>query len=186
MRTQCSDIHTELTRTDPDMLIVPLVADIRDASRMRSIFVKYHPHVVLHAAAYKHVPVMEHNCSEAVLNNVIGTRNVAELAVDFDAERFLLISTDKAVNPSSMMGATKRMAELLVQDLAGRSNGHHNRTRCTSVRFGNVAGSNGSVIPIFLKQIAAGGPVTITSEENDSLLHDHSGSRAAGSAGRFD
>ena len=158
-------IHTELTRNNANSLIVPLVADIRDAARMRSIFAKYHPHVVLHAAAYKHVPVMEHNCSEAVLNNVIGTRNVAELAVDFDAERFLLISTDKAVNPSSMMGATKRMAELLVQALAGRSDGHPNRTRCTSVRFGNVAGSNGSVIPIFLKQIAAGGPVTITSEE---------------------
>ena len=159
------NIHTELTRDHPNTLIAPLVADIRDAARMRSIFVKYHPQVVLHAAAYKHVPVMEHNCSEAVLNNVIGTRNVAEFAIEFNAERFLLISTDKAVNPSSMMGATKRMAELLVQDLARRSNGHSHRTRCTCVRFGNVAGSNGSVIPIFLKQIAAGGPVTITSEE---------------------
>ena len=159
------NIHTELTRHHPDTAIVPLVADIRDAGRMRSIFARYNPKVVLHAAAYKHVPVMEHNCSEAVLNNVIGTRNVGDLAVEFDAERFLLISTDKAVNPSSMMGATKRMAELLVQSLARRSNGHPNRTRCTCVRFGNVAGSNGSVIPIFLKQIAAGGPVTITNEE---------------------
>jgi len=158
-------IHTELTRDNPDAPVIPLVADIRDAGRMRSIFARYSPHVVLHAAAYKHVPVMEHNCSEAVLNNVIGTRNVAELAVEFDAERFVLISTDKAVNPSSMMGATKRMAELLVQNLARRSNGHPSRTRCTCVRFGNVAGSNGSVIPIFLQQIAAGGPVTITNEE---------------------
>jgi FlaA1/EpsC-like NDP-sugar epimerase len=159
------NIHTELTRNNPNTLVVPLVADIRDNGHLRSIFAKYGPQVVLHAAAYKHVPVMEHNCSEAVLNNVIGTRNLLELAVEFDAERFLLISTDKAVNPSSMMGATKRMAEMLVQYRARRSNGHVNRTRCTCVRFGNVAGSNGSVIPIFLKQIAAGGPVTITSEE---------------------
>jgi FlaA1/EpsC-like NDP-sugar epimerase len=159
------NIHTELSRTNPDTPVIPLVADIRDAARMRSIFARYNPHIVLHAAAYKHVPVMEHNCSEAVLNNVIGTRNVAELAVDFAAERFLLISTDKAVNPSSMMGATKRMAELLVQELARRSAGNANATHCTCVRFGNVAGSNGSVIPIFLKQIAAGRPVTITNEE---------------------
>jgi FlaA1/EpsC-like NDP-sugar epimerase len=158
-------IHTELTRKNPNTLVVPLVADIRDNGHLRSIFEKYRPQIVLHAAAYKHVPVMEHNCSEAVLNNVIGTRNLLELTTEFDAERLLLISTDKAVNPSSMMGATKRMAELLVQDQARRSNGHPNRTRCTCVRFGNVAGSNGSVIPIFLKQIASGGPVTITSEE---------------------
>ena len=159
------NIHTELTRNHPDSVVVPLVADIRDKGRMRSIFAKYSPAVILHAAAYKHVPVMEHNCSEAVLNNVIGTRNIAELAVDFEAERFLLISTDKAVNPSSMMGATKRMAELLIQDMARRSNGAPHHTRFACVRFGNVAGSNGSVIPIFLKQIAAGGPVTITNEE---------------------
>jgi FlaA1/EpsC-like NDP-sugar epimerase len=158
-------IHTELTHKNLDLRIFPLVADIRDNGRLRSIFTKYSPQVILHAAAYKHVPVMEHNCSEAVLNNVIGTRNLAELAIEFDAERFLLISTDKAVNPSSMMGATKRMAEMLVQHLARSSNGHPNRTRCTCVRFGNVAGSNGSVIPIFLKQIAAGGPVTITNAE---------------------
>ena len=158
-------IHTELTHKNRGTQIFPLVADIRDNGRLRSIFARYSPQVVLHAAAYKHVPVMEHNCSEAVLNNVIGTRNLAELAIEFDAERFLLISTDKAVNPSSMMGATKRMAEILVQYLARRSNGHPNRTRCTCVRFGNVAGSNGSVIPIFLEQIAAGGPVTITNAE---------------------
>jgi FlaA1/EpsC-like NDP-sugar epimerase len=158
-------IHTELSRSASTASLVPLVADIRERDRLRAIFTKYRPQIVLHAAAYKHVPVMEHNCSEAVLNNVLGTRNVAEMAVEFDAERFLLISTDKAVNPSSMMGATKRMAELLVQHLSRRSNGHPGSTRCTCVRFGNVAGSNGSVIPIFLKQIAAGGPVTITNEE---------------------
>lgn len=142
--------------------VVPLVADIRDRDRIRSVFAKYRPQVVLHAAAYKHVPVMEDNCAEAVLNNVMGTRTVAEAAVEFAAERFLMISTDKAVNPSSMMGATKRMAELLVQHLAGRQNGNSSSTRCTCVRFGNVVGSSGSVVPIFLRQIASGGPVTIT------------------------
>lgn len=159
------NIHTELSRACPQAFLLPVIADIREEDRLRTIFSKHRPQVVLHAAAYKHVPVMEHNCSEAVLNNVIGTRNLAEMAVEFEAERFLMISTDKAVNPSSMMGATKRMAELLVQDLARRSNGHVDHTRCTCVRFGNVAGSSGSVIPIFLKQIAAGGPVTITNEE---------------------
>jgi len=159
-------IHTELTRSSPSTALVPVVADIRDQDRLRTIFAKYRPQVVLHAAAYKHVPVMEHNCSEAVLNNVIGTRNVAEMAIDFEAERFLMISTDKAVNPVSIMGATKRVAELLVQNLARNGNGHHPaHTRCTCVRFGNVAGSSGSVIPIFMKQIAAGGPITITHEE---------------------
>jgi FlaA1/EpsC-like NDP-sugar epimerase len=158
-------IQTELSRSSPSTVLVPVVADIRDQDRLRTIFAKYRPQVVLHAAAYKHVPVMEHNCSEAVLNNVTGTRNVAEIAIEFQAERFLMISTDKAVNPVSMMGATKRVAELLVQNLARRESGHSCRTRCTCVRFGNVAGSNGSVIPIFMKQIAAGGPITITHEE---------------------
>jgi FlaA1/EpsC-like NDP-sugar epimerase len=145
--------------------LVPLVADIRDHERIWSIFAKYRPQIVLHAAAYKHVPVMENNCAEAVLNNVLGTRTIAEAAVGFGAERLLMISTDKAVNPSSMMGATKRMAELLVQHLAGRQNGKSNPTRCTCVRFGNVVGSSGSVVPIFLRQIACGGPVTITDAE---------------------
>ena len=158
-------IQTELSRSAPSTVLVPMVADIRDQDRLRAIFAKHRPQIVLHAAAYKHVPVMEHNCSEAVLNNVIGTQNVAEVAIEFEAERFLMISTDKAVNPVSIMGATKRVAELLVQDLARRGNGHPNHTRCTCVRFGNVAGSNGSVIPIFLKQIAAGDPITITHEE---------------------
>ena len=158
-------IHGELAKCKPNAAVVPLVADIRDRDRLRAIFSKYRPQVILHAAAYKHVPVMEHNCSEAVLNNVVGTRTVAEMAVEFEAERFLMISTDKAVNPSSMMGATKRMAELLVQDIARRTNGHAHHTRCTCVRFGNVAGSSGSVIPIFLKQIAHGGPITITNDE---------------------
>lgn len=145
--------------------MVPVVADIRDQDRISALFHRYSPDIVLHAAAYKHVPVMEHNCSEAVLNNVLGTRTVAEAAIDCGAERFLMISTDKAVNPSSIMGATKRMAELTVQHLALRQSDQGSGTRCACVRFGNVMGSNGSVAPIFLRQIAAGGPVTITHEE---------------------
>jgi FlaA1/EpsC-like NDP-sugar epimerase len=157
-------IHGELSGM-ANINPVPIVADIRDRERVESVFTTYRPHVVLHAAAYKHVPVMEHNCSEAVLNNVLGTRTVAEAAIEFMAERFLMISTDKAVNPSSMMGATKRMAELLVQHLANGQDRHGSVTRCMCVRFGNVLGSSGSVVPIFLQQIAKGGPVTITDAE---------------------
>lgn len=153
----------ELT-SNPPVQIIPIVADIRDRDRISWIFSQHRPDVVLHAAAYKHVPIMEHNCSEAILNNVLGTRNLAEAAIDWRAERFLMISTDKAVNPSSVMGATKRMAELTVQHLALRQS-QQGLTRCACVRFGNVVGSNGSVVPIFLRQIAAGGPVTITHEE---------------------
>ncbi|MFB3813287.1 MAG: polysaccharide biosynthesis protein [Terriglobales bacterium] len=146
--------------------LVALVGDIRDRARMRSVFQKYKPDVVLHAAAYKHVPVMEFNCAEAVLNNVVGTRTIAETAIEFGAERLLMVSTDKAVRPSSVMGASKRTAELLVQQLAGRQRGHGGRqTRCACVRFGNVLGSRGSVVPLFLRQIANGGPVTITDAE---------------------
>ena len=157
-------IHGELSQNSKTK-VTPLVADIRDHDRISSVFARHRPQIVLHAAAYKHVPMMEFNCTEAVLNNVMGTRTIAEAAVEFAAERFLMISTDKAVNPSSMMGATKRVAELLVQHLAGRQNGNANPTRCTCVRFGNVAGSNGSVVPTFLRQIAAGGPVTVTDAE---------------------
>lgn len=153
-------IHGELAANENSNL-VPLVADIRDRDRIWSTFTKYRPQIVLHAAAYKHVPIMEHNCTEAVLNNVLGTRTVAEAALGFAAERFLMISTDKAVNPSSVMGASKRMAELLVQHLTGRQD-KKGVTRCTCVRFGNVVGSSGSVVPIFLRQIASGGPITIT------------------------
>ncbi|HWS95808.1 MAG TPA: nucleoside-diphosphate sugar epimerase/dehydratase [Candidatus Methylomirabilis sp.] len=145
--------------------LVPLVADVRDRDRMVAIFDKYGPDVVLHAAAYKHVPVMEHNCSEAVLNNVLGTYTVAEAAIHCGSERLLMVSTDKAVNPSSIMGATKRMAELTVQHLARQQSEQQHATRCACVRFGNVMGSNGSVTPIFLRQIASGGPVTVTHEE---------------------
>lgn len=156
-------IHGELCGKT-DGLLVALVGDIRDPDLINSTFRAYQPQIVLHAAAYKHVPVMEHNCSEAVLNNVLGTRTVAEAAKVSGAERFLMVSTDKAVNPSSMMGATKRMAELLVEQLARRQD-TGNDTRYACVRFGNVLGSAGSVVPIFLQQIANGGPVTITDAE---------------------
>ena len=142
---------------------MPIVADIRDKAALRLAFSEHRPDVVLHAAAYKHVPVMESNCCEAVLNNVLGTRLLVDAAIEFGCERFVMISTDKAVRPSSVMGATKRVAEILVQQRA-KENSHHN-TSFSCVRFGNVLGSRGSVVPIFLKQIAAGGPVTITHEE---------------------
>jgi FlaA1/EpsC-like NDP-sugar epimerase len=151
-------IHSELSAKNGH--VVPILADIRDRDRIRAIFNNYSPDIVLHAAAYKHVPLMEHNCSEAVLNNVIGTQVVSEAAIESEAQHLLMISTDKAVDPSSVMGATKRIAELLVQCLANRQS--TNITRCACVRFGNVMGSNGSVVPIFLQQIANGGPVTIT------------------------
>ncbi|HLN98947.1 MAG TPA: nucleoside-diphosphate sugar epimerase/dehydratase [Pyrinomonadaceae bacterium] len=151
------DIDRELRGRNSSQSIVPLVADVGDESRMRAIFNQYRPQVVIHAAAHKHVPLMESNSTEAVQNNVLNTRLVAELAGEFEAEVFVLVSTDKAVRPTSIMGATKRAAELVVQDL--------NRvyeTRFVAVRFGNVIGSAGSVIPIFRDQIRNGGPITIT------------------------
>lgn len=151
------DIDHELKAANPAQSIVPLVADIGDESRMRSIFNSYHPHVVIHAAAHKHVALMELNPTEAVKNNVLNTRLVAELAGEFKAEVFVLVSTDKAVRPASIMGASKRAAELVVQDLNSEY-----QTRYVAVRFGNVIGSAGSVIPIFQEQIRNGGPLTIT------------------------
>ncbi|MGZ8842197.1 MAG: polysaccharide biosynthesis protein [Pyrinomonadaceae bacterium] len=151
------EIDHELRRAHPDLSIVPLVGDIGDACRMREIFNLYRPQVVIHAAAHKHVPLMESNSAEAVKNNILNTRLLAELAGDFKAEVFVLVSTDKAVRPTSIMGASKRVAELVVQDL-----NHRYQTRFVAVRFGNVIGSAGSVIPIFRRQIQQGGPVTIT------------------------
>jgi FlaA1/EpsC-like NDP-sugar epimerase len=151
------DIDSELRTSNPARSIVPLVADVGDESRMRAIFSSYRPHVVIHAAAHKHVPLMESNSTEAVQNNVLNARLLAEMAGEFRAEVFVLISTDKAVRPTSIMGATKRAAELVVQDL-----NRQYKTRFVAVRFGNVIGSAGSVIPIFREQIRNGGPVTIT------------------------
>ncbi|HKC70679.1 MAG TPA: nucleoside-diphosphate sugar epimerase/dehydratase [Terriglobales bacterium] len=152
-------IGMELSRKFPDLNYVPVVGDILDVSRLREVFSLYRPSSVFHAAAYKHVPMMERNCFQAVTNNVFGTYNVALLARQAHAEDFVLISSDKAVNPTNIMGVTKRIAELIVLAL------QHNKTRFMAVRFGNVLGSNGSVLPIFEEQIASGGPVTVTHPE---------------------
>jgi FlaA1/EpsC-like NDP-sugar epimerase len=151
------EIHRELIAAYPDLAIDPQIGDVTDARRMTQVFGDARPSIVFHAAAHKHVPMMECNPGEAVKNNVGGTRLVAELSDRLGVDRFVLISTDKAVNPTSVMGATKRVAEIYTQALALRS-----QTRFVTVRFGNVLGSNGSVIPIFKQQIAAGGPVTVT------------------------
>lgn len=153
-------IEMELRKRFPDLNIVTVIADVQDRSRMMDVFSSHHPHVVFHAAAHKHVPLMERNPSEAIKNNVFGTKNVADCADKYGAERFVMISSDKAVNPTSVMGATKRIAEMYVQSLHTTS-----RTKFSAVRFGNVLGSRGSVIPAFKQQIAAGGPVTVTHPE---------------------
>lgn len=153
-------IHNELAKGHPDVELRPVMADVTDARRIDQVFGHERPHVVFHAAAHKHVPLMEDNPCEAVKNNVRGTRIVAESALRFGVERFVLISTDKAVNPTSVMGSTKRVAELIVGQLSGSPT-----TRFAAVRFGNVLGSNGSVVPTFLAQIAKGGPVTVTHPE---------------------
>lgn len=143
-----------------EMEVVPVVADIRNRDKMNKIFKKYRPEVVFHAAAHKHVPMMEYHPDEAVMNNIIGTKNVAELAERYGTERIVMISTDKAINPTSVMGASKRVAEMVVKDLGSRSEG-----KFVAVRFGNVLESNGSVVPMFKQQIAEGGPVTVTDRE---------------------
>ena len=151
------NIERELRESESALSLIPLVADVCDEGRMRTIFKAYRPQVILHAAAHKHVPLMEHNPGEAVKNNVLATCQLGQLAGEFGAEIFVLISTDKAVRPTSVMGATKRLAELVIQDLNLRAT-----TRFVAVRFGNVIGSAGSVIPIFREQIRRGGPITIT------------------------
>jgi len=151
------EILLELQSNYPSLKLIPVIADIRNAQRLEAVFSKHQPQVVFHAAAHKHVPLMEANPVEAISNNVLGTRNLAQAAVAHNVERFVLISTDKAVRPSSIYGATKRLAEMIVLDAARQ----HNRA-FTVVRFGNVLGSRGSIIPIFKNQIANGGPVTIT------------------------
>ncbi len=140
--------------------VIPVLADIRDYSKMESVFINYRPQLVFHAAAFKHVPMMERYPEEAFTNNIIGTRNVADLADKYKVQTFIQVSTDKAVNPTSIMGASKRIAELIVKDINRISD-----TKFASVRFGNVLGSRGSVIPIFMRQINSGGPVTITHPE---------------------
>ena len=153
-------IGRELTNTFSDAKFVPLIADIGDEPRMREIFAQFRPDVIFHAAAHKHVPLMEINASEAIKNNVFATRKLGELAGEFGAADFVMISTDKAVNPTSIMGASKRIAEIVIQDL-----NHSYSTNYIAVRFGNVLGSAGSVVPIFREQIEKGEPITVTDRE---------------------
>lgn len=155
------EIHAEVTRLWPSLAVRPLVGDVGDPHRSRALFERHRPDVVLHAAAHKHVPLMEENPTEAIRNNVLATRTVADLAGRLGVEAFVLVSTDKAVRPSSVMGASKRLAELVVQDRQT----HHRGTRYVAVRFGNVLGSAGSVVPVFREQIRRGGPVTVTHPE---------------------
>lgn len=158
------EILLELNQDYPTLSLSPVIADVRNAERLAQIFAQHQPQVVFHAAAHKHVPLMEVNIVEAVTNNIIGTRNIVQAALSQNVERFVLISTDKAVRPSSIYGATKRLAEMIVLDASSRSIplGRSTPHAFSVVRFGNVLGSRGSIIPIFKNQIAGGGPVTIT------------------------
>jgi FlaA1/EpsC-like NDP-sugar epimerase len=154
---QVFEIEGELRRRFPALKLAPVIADVRDEKRIRRTFERFQPYAVFHAAAHKHVPLMEENVVESVTNNVLGTRNVVEASVDSSVTHFVLISTDKAVRPTSIMGATKRLAEAIVREAATRSKKHF-----VVVRFGNVLGSRGSVVPTFMAQIERGGPVTVT------------------------
>jgi len=155
------EVINDLSVNSTGVRVVPIIADVTDFSRIELLFDVYRPDIILHAAAYKHVPLMEHNPSEAVRCNVFGTKNIADLAVKFGVEKFVMISTDKAVNPTSVMGASKRIAEIYVQSLSIQGSA----TSFITTRFGNVLGSNGSVIPLFKKQIEKRQPITVTHPE---------------------
>ena len=171
-------IEREIRRDYPELAFYAEIGSAQNRQRLSEICASYRPHIVYHAAAYKHVPMMEANVFEAVENNIAGTFNVATVAREYGVEELVMISTDKAVRPTSIMGATKRISELIVRSFQEPG------SRYVSVRFGNVLGSNGSVIPIFKNQIAAGGPVTVTRIRIcTAISHDHSGSRATGDAG---
>ena len=154
------EIYIELMETYPSLALHPVIADVRNKQRLGQVFNRHQPQVVFHAAAHKHVALMEHNIEEAVTNNVLGTRNIVELAQENQVQRLVMISSDKAVHPSSIMGATKRVAEMVVMQAAQRT-----QQAFSVVRFGNVLGSRGSIVPLFKRQIANGGPVTITHPE---------------------
>ena len=151
------DIQNELKHDFPELNLVVLIASVRNTKRIEQIFATYRPDIVYHAAAHKHVPLMEDSPNEAVKNNVLGTWKVVQAADKWKVKRFIMISTDKAVNPTNIMGATKRICEMIIQTY-----NRHSDTEFVATRFGNVLGSNGSVIPLFKKQIAEGGPVTVT------------------------
>lgn len=153
------NLEIELIKKYPDFKPKIIVASARDKKRLDSIFKEYKPDIVFHAAAHKHVPLMESNPTEAVKNNIFGTLNLVECADKYETKNFVLISTDKAVNPTNIMGATKRVCEMIVQGM-----NYISKTKYVTVRFGNVLGSNGSVIPLFVKQIDEGGPVTVTNK----------------------
>ncbi len=155
------DLEQELKRKYAELDLLTLIASVRDMTKMENVFEKHRPQIVFHAAAHKHVPLMETSPNEAVKNNVFGTLNVAKCADKYEVETFVQISTDKAVNPTNIMGATKRICEMIIQTI-GR---HSKKTKFVAVRFGNVLGSNGSVIPLFKKQIEEGGPVTVTHKD---------------------
>lgn len=157
------DLRLDLEKEFPNTRFIPVIGDVRNRSRVEEVFADFRPDVVYHAAAYKHVPLMENNPNEAIRANVLGTKNMADMAVKYGVERFVMISTDKAVNPTNIMGASKRIAEIYVQALFKHlKQQNEDCTKFITTRFGNVLGSNGSVIPYFKKQIAAGGPVTVT------------------------
>lgn len=157
------DLTLDLNKQFPSAHFIPVIADVRNRENLENIFREMHPDIVYHAAAYKHVPLMESHPNEAIRANVLGTKNMADMAVKYGTERFVMISTDKAVNPTNIMGASKRIAEIYVQSLFKKlAQENENCTKFITTRFGNVLGSNGSVIPYFKKQIAAGGPLTVT------------------------
>lgn len=160
--TPMHDMALEMKEKFPEADIVLFMGDVQNRDRMERAFAEYRPRFVFHAAAYKHVPMMELNPSEAVLTNVMGSKNIADLALKYDVYKFVMISTDKAVNPTNVMGSTKRLAEVYTQSLFFDAKRKGKKTQFITTRFGNVLGSNGSVIPIFRRQIAEGGPVTIT------------------------
>lgn len=163
--TPLNDLDIELKKLYPCLNYTTIIGDVRNHTIMNFVFDKYKPNIVYHAAAYKHVPMMERYPCEAIITNVLGTKVLVDLAIEYDVEMFIMVSTDKAVNPTNIMGATKRIAEIYVQSCAADQKKNKSNTKFVTTRFGNVLGSNGSVIPLFRRQIEKGGPITVTDPE---------------------